>query len=84
MSSGAMESVEKFAGNALSGVGPRGWNRQTAAPPSARSRRDAVLLAVERCYDFPEFGGYLGNVGWEGEEHILAKSWICPIPRDHV
>ncbi len=26
-------------------------------------RRDAVLLAVERWYDFPEFGGYLGNVG---------------------
>ncbi len=24
---------------------------------------DAVLLAVERCYDFPEFGGNLGNVG---------------------
>ena len=25
--------------------------------------RRAVLLAVERWYDFPEFGGYLGNVG---------------------
>ncbi len=25
--------------------------------------RDGVLLAVERWYDFPEFGGYLGNVG---------------------
>ncbi len=24
---------------------------------------DAVPLAVERRYDFPEFGGYLGNVG---------------------
>ncbi len=23
---------------------------------------DAVLLAVERWYDFPEFRGYLGNV----------------------
>ncbi len=25
--------------------------------------RDAILLAVERWYDFAEFGGYLGNVG---------------------
>ena len=25
--------------------------------------RDAVLLVLERWYDFPEFGGYLGNVG---------------------
>jgi hypothetical protein len=25
--------------------------------------RDAVLLAVEWWYDFPEFGGYPGNVG---------------------
>ena len=25
--------------------------------------RDAALLAVERWYDFPEFGSYLGNVG---------------------
>ena len=49
-----------------------------------RSRRDAVLLAVERGYDFPEFGGNLGNVGWEGAERILANSWTCPIPRDHV
>ena len=46
--------------------------------------RDAGFLAVERWYDVPEFGGYLGNVGWEGEERILAKSWTCPIPRDHV
>ena len=27
--------------------------------------RDAVPLAGERRYDFPEFGGYLGNVGLE-------------------
>ncbi len=46
--------------------------------------RDAGFLAVERWYDVPEFGGYLGNVGWEGEERILARSWTCPIPRDHV
>ncbi len=26
-------------------------------------RREAVPLAVERWYDFPEFGDYLGNVG---------------------
>jgi hypothetical protein len=24
---------------------------------------DAVTMAVKRWYDFPEFGGYLGNVG---------------------
>ena len=32
--------------------------------PSDGCGRDAVLLAVERRYDFLEFGGYLGNVGW--------------------
>ncbi len=31
--------------------------------PSDGCGRDAVLLVVERWYDFPEFGGYLGNVG---------------------
>jgi hypothetical protein len=31
--------------------------------------RDAVLWAVERWHNFPEFGGYLGNVGLE-----------CPCP----
>ncbi len=31
--------------------------------PSDGCGRDAILLAVERWYDFPEFGGYLGNVG---------------------
>ncbi len=31
--------------------------------PSDGCGRDAVPLAVERWYDFPEFGGYLGNVG---------------------
>ncbi len=30
---------------------------------AGRRGRDAVLLAVEWCYDSPEFGGYLGNVG---------------------
>ncbi len=29
--------------------------------PSDGGGRDAVPLAVERCYDFPDFGGYLGN-----------------------
>ncbi len=37
--------------------------------PSDGCGRDAVLLAVERWFDFPEFGGYLGNVGLE-----------CPCP----
>ncbi len=31
--------------------------------PSDGCARDAVPLAVERRYDFPEFGGYLGKVG---------------------
>ncbi len=31
--------------------------------PSDDCGRDAVPLAMERRYDFPEFGGYLGNVG---------------------
>ncbi len=31
--------------------------------PSDGCRRDAVPSAMERRYDFPEFGGYLGNVG---------------------
>ncbi len=31
--------------------------------PSHGCGRDAVPLAVERRYGFPEFGGYLGNVG---------------------
>ena len=30
--------------------------------PSEGCGRDAVLLAVERWYDFPEFGCHLGNV----------------------
>ncbi len=34
--------------------------------------RDAVPLAVERWYDFPECGGYLGNVGLE---HQSMKMW---------
>ncbi len=31
--------------------------------PSDGCARNAVPLAVERRYDFPEFVGYLGNVG---------------------
>ncbi len=31
--------------------------------PSDGYGRGAVTLAVERWYDFPEFGRYLGNVG---------------------
>jgi hypothetical protein len=31
--------------------------------PSDSCKGDTVPLAVERWYDFPEFGGYLGNVG---------------------
>ncbi len=32
--------------------------------PSEGCGRDAVLLAVERRYDFPESGGYVGNVSY--------------------
>ena len=35
----------------------------TKIMPSDGCGRDAVLLAVERWYDFSEFGGYLGTVG---------------------
>ncbi len=35
--------------------------------PSDGCGMDAVLLAVDQWYDFPDFGGYLGNVG----------SWPC-------
>ncbi len=35
----------------------------TKIMPSDGCKGDTVLLVVERCYDFPEFGGYLGNVG---------------------
>jgi hypothetical protein len=31
--------------------------------PSDGCGRDAVILAVERWYDFPGFGGYLGDFG---------------------
>ena len=31
--------------------------------PSDDCGRDEVLLAVDRWYDLPEFGGYLKNVG---------------------
>ena len=31
--------------------------------PSGGCKGDTVPLAVEQWYDFPEFGGYLGNVG---------------------
>ncbi len=31
--------------------------------PSDGCKGDAVPLAVERRYDFPEFEGYLGNIG---------------------
>ncbi len=35
----------------------------TQIMPSDGCGRDAGLLAVERWYEFAEFGGYLGNVG---------------------
>ena len=51
--------------------------------PSDGCGRDAVLLMVERWYDFPEFGGYLGNVG-SGCSNCgypfawcSSASWVC-------
>ena len=36
----------------------------TKITPSDARGRNAVLLAVERCYDFHEFECHLGNVGY--------------------
>ena len=44
--------------------------------PSDGCGRDAVPLAVERRYDFSEFGSYLGNVGLGTDtviEHMAAS-----------
>ena len=46
---------------ATSGSSSAPWMPQIR--PSNGCGREAVLLAVERWYDFPEFGGYLGNIG---------------------
>jgi len=35
----------------------------TKITPSDARGRNAILLAVERCYDFHEFECHLGNVG---------------------
>jgi len=35
----------------------------TKIRPSDRCKGDAVPLAVDQWYDFPEFGCHLGNVG---------------------
>ena len=45
--------------------------------PSDGCGRDAVLLAVERWYDFPEFGGYLANVGLTRHGTLLILSWVA-------
>ncbi len=48
----------------------------TKIMPSDGCGRDAVPLAVERRYDFPEFGGYPGNVGLGTDtviEHMAAS-----------
>ena len=46
--------------------------------------RDAVLLAVERWYDFLEFGGYLGNVITIGAETCWKILRIFILPADIV
>ena len=46
-----------------------GHDQTTKIRPSDGCKGDAVLMAGERWYDSPEFGGYLGNVGLV---HILV------------
>jgi len=45
--------------------------------PSDGCKGDAVPLAGERWYDFPEFGGYLGNVG---SLHSSTEERISSLP----
>ena len=60
--------------------------------PSDGCGRDAAPLAVERWYDFPEFGGYLGNVGWAllfdlnkaAKERVEAAGRTIPFPQRDV
>jgi len=42
--------------------------------PSDGCGRDAVPLAVERWYDFPEFGCHLGNVGIDEAQDFLEQA----------
>ena len=37
---------------------------------------DTATLAVERWYDFPEFGGYLGNVGYTNRLQHLPPELV--------
>ncbi len=41
--------------------------------------KDAVPQAVDQWYDFPEFGGYLGNVGLS----LIPNSPVHPVGADH-
>ena len=45
--------------------GPPPWTRSLLdhSTECRQAHRDAVPLAVERRYDSPKIGGYLGNVG---------------------
>ena len=49
--------------------------------PSDGSERDAVPLAAEWRYDLPEFGGYLGNVGWKS---FKTRQIICHMDRSYL
>jgi len=51
--------------------------------PSDGCRRDAVLLAVERWYDFPEFGCHLGNVGSYLITTFFSLATAYPLVRYH-
>ncbi len=44
--------------------------------PSDGSGRDAILLAVERRYDFLKIGDYMGNVGLigVGDRHFVRAA----------
>jgi len=41
--------------------------------PSDGCEGDTVLLAMERWYDFHEFGWYLGYIGLAGE--YISQNW---------
>ncbi len=53
----------------------------TQIMPSDGCGRDTVPLAVERRYDFPEFGGYLGNVGLLFLAEKLSSNPMVPSRR---
>ncbi len=54
--------------------------------PSGGCKGDTVPLVVGRWYDFPEFGGYLGNVGLSSRGRGTTNSYLTsnyvPVSRE--